>query len=96
MKLPSLYHPPSVSHARSITKEVASTAVSAVLRGKTVDEAGAIDVGVQTHLWSPMTGDSGPALCGARPRGIYADWKKVTNAKLNCARCTDIHSLIME
>lgn len=95
MHLPPLSHFPSDAEMSTIEPEDAIAAVEAVFCG----EAGAgkpqAPVGMTTHLWVARPGLDGVALCGARPLGLFNQWRAVPGQRVDCIRCLSLHAEVL-
>ena len=95
MHLPPLSHFPSDAEMSSIALVDAIVAVAAVFCG----EAGAgnpqAPLGMSTHLWVARPGMDGVALCGARPLGLYNQWRPVPGQRVDCIRCLSLHAEVL-
>ncbi|WP_300707757.1 hypothetical protein [Limnohabitans sp.] len=95
MHLPPLSHFPSDSELATLEPEHAIAAVAAVFCG----DAGAgnteAPVGMTTHLWVARAGMDGVSLCGARPLGLYNQWRPVPGQRVDCIRCLSLHAQVL-
>ncbi|MDZ4125437.1 MAG: hypothetical protein U1E02_14845 [Hydrogenophaga sp.] len=95
MFLPPLSHFPSDAELATIEPEHAIAAITAVFCGETGAGKPEAPVGMTTHLWVARPGMDGVALCGARPLGLFNQWRPVPGQRVDCIRCLSLHAEVL-
>jgi hypothetical protein len=95
MHLPPLSHYPSDAEMSSLELDDAIASVAAVFCGEAAAGNTEAPVGMTTHLWVARPGMDGVALCGARPLGLFNQWRPVPGQRVDCIRCLSLHAEVL-
>ena len=90
MFLPPLSHFPSDAELATIEPDHAITAIAADFCGETGAGKPEAPVGMTARL-----GMDGVALCGARPLGLFNQWRPVPGQQVDCIRCLSLHGEVL-